>query len=290
MRTIILLVCAICVGDAGAEKSKSYEVDDRAATSPYRGPSSLLPEGLKVFIATPAYGGMTTVDYTTAVVKMVTQLREVAWNLKLTAGESIVTVGRNNMVMEFLKSDCTHLLFLDADLAFEVETIRSLLALDEDVALVPYPTKQYNEERMQQKAEQGKRPAKLSDGLHFNLHVQPDQMIDALENERRYVEVDAGPTGCMLIKRQVFTKMMRAYPELEGSITGASGGVMYSYTSWWRFFDTMMSETNEFIGEDFAFCKRWRAIGGKIYADMKSTMWHVGRNAFAGSLSEFLLG
>lgn len=36
-----------------------------------------LPEGLKVFIATPAYGGQVTVDYMTAVIHMVTQLKEV---------------------------------------------------------------------------------------------------------------------------------------------------------------------------------------------------------------------
>jgi len=100
-----------------------------------------LPDGLRVFIATPAYGGNVTVDYMTSVVHLVTQLKEVAWQLRLTAGESIITVGRNNAVMEFLASGCTHLLFLDADVAFGVETIQGLLAEDVDVALAPYPAK-----------------------------------------------------------------------------------------------------------------------------------------------------
>ena len=41
---------------------------------PYTGHE--LPEGLKVYIATPAYGGQVTVDYMTSVIHMVTQLKE----------------------------------------------------------------------------------------------------------------------------------------------------------------------------------------------------------------------
>ena len=70
---------------------------------PYTGRE--LPEGLKVYIATPAYGGQVTVDYMTSVIHMVTQLKEatqfmiavgaqlcqlwgqVAWQLSLVAGQ-----------------------------------------------------------------------------------------------------------------------------------------------------------------------------------------------------------
>ena len=39
-------------------------------------PGMELPDGLKVYIATPAYGGQVTVDYMTSVIHMVTQLKE----------------------------------------------------------------------------------------------------------------------------------------------------------------------------------------------------------------------
>mmetsp|Transcript_109556 Transcript_109556/g.194301 ORF Transcript_109556/g.194301 Transcript_109556/m.194301 type:complete len:331 (-) Transcript_109556:147-1139(-) len=243
----------------------------------------------KVFIATPAYGGQVTVDYMTSVVNMVTQMMDVQWNLQLTAGESIITVGRNNMVMEFLESDCTHLLFLDADLSFEVETIREMLKANKDVCLVPYPTKHYNEQRMQERAARSNRPAKLSDGLHYVLHVKPDKMKEALQIKSRYVEIDAGPTGCMLIRRHVFDRMIEHYPELKCSINGAKAGNAYHYENWWRFFDTMVDDKGEFLGEDIAFCRRWRAIGGTVWADMFGKMGHVGRNSFAGGLYDYLL-
>lgn len=250
----------------------------------------LMDGGLKkVFIATPAYGGQVTVDYMTSVVNMVTQMMDVQWNLQLTAGESIITVGRNNMVMEFLESDCTHLLFLDADLSFDVETIREMLKANKDVCLVPYPTKHYNEQRMQERAARSNRPAKLSDGLHYVLHVKPDKMKEALERKSRYVEIDAGPTGCMMIRRHVFDRMIEHYPELKCSINGAKAGMSYHYDNWWRFFDTMVDDKGEFLGEDIAFCRRWRAIGGTVWADMFGKMGHVGRNSFSGGLYDYLL-
>jgi len=245
-----------------------------------------LPDGLRVFIATPAYGGNVTVDYMTSVVHLVTQLKEVAWQLRLTAGESIITVGRNNAVMEFLASGCTHLLFLDADVAFGVETIQGLLAEDVDVALAPYPAKNLNEEKMQEAVLRRGGLPKLRDGLHYVLHAQPQTVGEAFDQGRTFVEIDAGPTGCMLIKRSVFDKLREAYPDMHCRINGTNQGRSMQYEVWWRFFDTMVDEDGEFLGEDIAFCRRWRAIGGTIWADLGATLSHVGRHAYTGSMMD----
>lgn len=252
-----------------------------------RGPSTgmELPDGLKVYIATPAYGGQVTVDYMTSVIHMVTQLKEVAWQLSLVAGQSIITVGRNNAVMEFLGTDCTHLLFLDADVAFTVDTIRKMLGADKDVILAPYPAKSLNEERMLETAARRGGTARLRDGLHYVLHAQPQQVQTALEQGSSLIEVDAGPTGCMLIKRQVFDRLMQAYPDMHCRITGSHAGRAQCYDVWWRFFDTAV-EGGEFLGEDIAFCRRWRNIGGRIWADLGATMTHVGRYAYTGNMLE----
>mmetsp|Transcript_57718 Transcript_57718/g.160877 ORF Transcript_57718/g.160877 Transcript_57718/m.160877 type:complete len:307 (+) Transcript_57718:69-989(+) len=249
-----------------------------------------LPEDLKVFIATPAYGGNVTVDYMISVVNLITQAREIAWQLHLTAGESIITVGRNNAVLEFLATDCTHLLFLDADVQFEVSTILGLLALDKDVSLAPYPSKSLNEQKMQLAAVITGRPAMLADGLQFVLHGDRAMIQQALDSGSRYTEVHAGPTGCMLIKRGVFEKMKAAYPELKCRLCGSNAGRTVHHDEFWRFFDTMVSPDGEFLGEDIAFCNRWRDIGGTVWADLAAKMGHVGRHAFVGSMVDHLLG
>lgn len=245
-----------------------------------------LPDGLKVFIATPAYGGNVTVDYMTSVVNLVTTLKEVAWQLQLVAGQSIITVGRNNAVMEFLDSDCTHLLFLDADVSFRPDTIHGLLALDEDVALAPYPAKNLNEAKMQEAALRRGGPARLRDGLHFVLHARAETVQAALDAGRQVCEVEAGPTGCMLIRRNVFDRLREAYPDMHCSINGSHAGVAMRYDVWWRFFDTMISPEGEFLGEDIAFCRKWRDLGGTIWADLGATLGHVGRHAFVGSMMD----
>lgn len=293
-KLFLVLFCIAYTSHAGSKKAKQQAKDadatkfQQALQHMNRG-GGRLPKGLKVMVATPAYGGMVAVQYALSLVKMLTVLKEVTWDFQLTGGASIVTIGRNNLVMTFLESDCTHMLFLDADMHVEPETLRGLLALDEDVALAPYPTKSFNEARMQKTAARTGNEARLRDGLWFNLHVKSEKFVEAMTNSSQYLEVDAGPTGCMLIKRGVFDKMIDAYPDLHAKLAGTQDGGRMKYDKWWRFFDTMVDEKNNYLGEDIAFCRRWRAIGGKIWADMHAVLTHVGMQAYTGSLADFLL-
>ena len=47
-------------------------------------------------------------------------------------------------------------------------------------------------------------------------------------------------------------------------------------------------ETKRYLSEDYAFCRRWQQIGGKIYADCYTTLGHIGNLPFSGSLEERL--
>ncbi len=46
----------------------------------------------------------------------------------------------------------------------------------------------------------------------------------------------------------------------------------------------MIAEDGTYLSEDFAFCKRWTDMGGEIWADLKSTLSHVGPMTFRGDL------
>ena len=54
---------------------------------------------------------------------------------------SLVTQGRNLCVSAFLQTKCTHLLFIDSDIAFKPHSLQHLLDADKDVISVPYPLK-----------------------------------------------------------------------------------------------------------------------------------------------------
>ena len=54
-------------------------------------------------------------------------------------------------------------------------------------------------------------------------------------------------------------------------------------------FDCMIDPDNRrYLSEDYAFCRRWQQIGGKIFADCGTTLGHVGNLPFTGCLNDRL--
>jgi hypothetical protein len=47
-------------------------------------------------------------------------------------------------------------------------------------------------------------------------------------------------------------------------------------------------DNRRYLSEDYAFCRRWQQIGGKIYADVQTTLGHVGNLPFTGCLEDRL--
>ena len=52
-------------------------------------------------------------------------------------------------------------------------------------------------------------------------------------------------------------------------------------------FDCMIDpDTRRYLSEDYAFCRRWQQMGGKIFADVMTVLGHVGNIRFHGVLEE----
>ena len=97
-----------------------------------------------IFVATPMYGGMNHGLYAKACLDLQALCIQYGVNIKFSFlfNESLITRARNYLVDEFLhRSECTHLLFLDADIHFDPRDVIALLALDKDVIGGPYPKK-----------------------------------------------------------------------------------------------------------------------------------------------------
>jgi hypothetical protein len=100
----------------------------------------------KLFIATPMYGGMAHGLYMKACLDLQNIMSKYGVETKFSFlfNESLITRARNYLVDEFLRSDSTHMLFIDADVHFNGQDIVALLALDKDVIGGPYPKKSIN--------------------------------------------------------------------------------------------------------------------------------------------------
>ena len=97
-------------------------------------------------IATPMYGGQCTGMYMKSCLDLQTTFQQygITSRFSFIFNESLITRARNYLVDEFLRTDFTHLLFLDSDIHFNPQDIIAMMALDKDVIGAPYPKKSLN--------------------------------------------------------------------------------------------------------------------------------------------------
>jgi hypothetical protein len=203
---------------------------------------------------------------------------------------SLITQGRNLCVGSFMETGHSHLLFIDADIDFQAKSIQAMIDKDKDVISVPYPMKTFNWEKMFSNFKEGK--IKNPDVLSMNGNTYPMRLPDEenIQIENGCIEVSHSPTGCMLIKRSVIEKMIEKYPEMRISQPTIINGKPVEKPFLYNFFDTMFDPvTHTYMGEDFAFCKRWKDIGGKCHAIVDQLITHVGEHQYCGRFSDELI-
>lgn len=236
----------------------------------------------KLYIGTPAYGCLLQNGYLASLISLRSACidRGVEMLVDFLGNESLIPRARNLITEKFIQSDATHLLFIDADIAFHHDAVFSLLAADKDVICGVYPKKLY----MWDKWEKNLNPREpaYQKCLDFNLNVKINEK--PLEKELgRYVEVLDAATGFMLIKRDAILKMKEEYKE---SLLCKNDVQGYSIDEYVALFDCMIDpETRRYLSEDYAFCRRWQQIGGKIHADIGSVFGHEGNFTFDRSFA-----
>jgi hypothetical protein len=204
---------------------------------------------------------------------------------------SLVTQGRNLCVSSFMESNHTHLLFVDSDIDFQTQSVFKMVAADKDIISVPYPLKQLMWDKAWERISKGS--IKNSRDLKFKgLYTYPMKVEN--ENDIRIkdgvIEVTHSPTGCMLIKREVIEKMIKAYPNTEIIQKTVINGELINRPYFYNLFDTMYDAENKaYLGEDFAFCKRWKDIGGKCHALITDRITHVGEHQYRGCFADELI-
>ena len=116
----------------------------------------------KLFLATPMYGGNCVGMYTRAIADLSAVCAKYGIPLQLyfLFNESLITRARNYCADEFLRSDATHMLFIDSDIGFNPQDVLALLAIQDDdspydVIGAPYPKKCISWEKVKQAVDKG---------------------------------------------------------------------------------------------------------------------------------------
>ena len=178
-----------------------------------------------LFVATPMYGGQCAGMFT----KSTNDLSSLAMHYKLNLkfyylfNESLITRARNYCVDEFLRSDCTHMMFIDSDIAFNPNDVVTMLALmdhedpenEYDIMCGPYPKKCISWEKITAAVNQGvadEDPETLSKFVGdyvFNPAKGGNEVKLSVP-----AEVLEGGTGFMMFKRSALEKFAESYPNM----------------------------------------------------------------------------
>lgn len=235
-----------------------------------------------IFVATPCYGGVVTLRYLHATLGLVLYGLQhgLQVSLETLSYESLITRGRNALVAKFLdKADATHLLFVDADIGFDPRQVDRMLALDEDVVAGMYPLKTFT---WDQAALDRALAGEVLDTAAMRYVGAPCEGA-ALEQRDGFLTGSYAGTGFMLIRRQALLRMIEAYPQtrytaIHTAVQPSSSAHLFAL------FDCVIDPgSGHYLSEDYTFCQRWRAIGGRIWLDPHGVLVHVGPHDFAGS-------
>lgn len=214
----------------------------------------------RIHFCIPCYGGQINEGCFISMLKYMATAQRLGLNFTIDTmvNESLIPRGRNSLVakMLYFEPKSTHLMFVDADIAFEPEEIFKLILSDKDIVGGLYPKK----------------------ALPISYVVNK---VPNAQKQGNLVEVLNLGTGFMLIKREVLEKMIDAHPEwhYQDNI-----GLDPKYAPFkYALFDTIVDpDTKELLSEDYLFCKRWRDMGGHIWADLSITLTHTGYHSFRG--------
>jgi hypothetical protein len=248
----------------------------------------------KLFVATPMYGGMSHGLYVKSCLDLQTVMMRYGIEVKFSFlfNESLITRARNYLVDEFLRTDFTHMLFIDSDIHFDPNDIVALMALDKDVVGGPYPKKSINWANIAETARKNpdlnpKELENLVGEYVFNV-VKGTQQFQVSEP----LEVMEIGTGHMMIKREVFDKMAVEYPTIRYKPDHVGQAHFDGSRYIHAYFDTVIDTTDSIVGggserylsEDYMFCQMWRKMGGQIFLCPWMKTQHIGTYAFTGNM------
>ena len=213
-------------------------------------------------IGMPCYGGNVSEPTMTSLLRFVLMANKFGmhWSLDTMVNESLIPRGRNNLMAKMMTNQhATHFMFIDADIRFQPESIFQMIAYEKEVIGGLYPKK--------------------SIPTNYVINLLPQTKIQG-----DVFTVDTMGTGFLIFKREVYQKLIAAHPETK-YVDDIGLGKQFE-PNMYAIFDTAIDDKGHYLSEDWLFCRRWRALGGEIWAHSKTLLNHVGHYEFQGDLSK----
>lgn len=249
----------------------------------------------KLFLATPMYGGVCAGMFARSVMDLAAMCTHYGIGLQtyFLFNESLITRARNYCVDEFMRSDCTHLMFIDSDIGFNPNDVIALLALagedsEYDIISGPYPKKCISWEKVKMAVDKG-----FADDDANNLEkFVGDYVFNPKGGAQSIpigqpVEVLESGTGFMMVRKETFKKFAENFPQYSyrpdhirtEAFDGSREIMMY-------FQAEVDPASKRYLSEDYWFCQKIQEIGLKNWLCPWMRLQHVGTYVFGGSLAD----
>lgn len=215
---------------------------------------------MKVFFGTPTYDRKLVCEYSQSMIRTMLQMREdkIEASLCFIGGDCFIDHARNQIVAAFLKTDCTDLIMIDSDQGWEVNSIRHLLVRPEMIVA-------------------GVVVGREADG---KWHVTPEADADgAVTMTDGLMSVTKIGAAFIRIKREAIEKLIAAHPNDYYIENGEKVPALFRTGV----------QGHEFVGEDVDFCRKWLALGEKLYVMPDMLFQHVGRKRWEGNFYQHIL-
>jgi FkbM family methyltransferase len=256
------------VTGAGFEKLNEVQYVDAGSSGVLRfaRPNTTHEEKpVKLFIGIPVYQQMAT-QFNHCLLAL---QHDKKFHIELHTGQGDgVARTRNNLTADFMKTDCTHLLFIDCDLIFSSEHIARIVSHSEDVVGGFYAKKQ--EGPLEWVINTFPGPVeKRTDGLHKVAYIG---------------------TGFICIRRNVIERMIERYPHIAFAADYGTREIMHDIWPMTVYCAecgdsagescTHAPHSRRYLSEDWFFCQRWMDMGGEVFGDTGVVLKHVGPAIF----------
>lgn len=218
---------------------------------------------IRVFVATPAYDGRVLTDYALSIAEtcLVALINGVYITTTVMGNGAFIDIARNRFVQMFLKTNATHLAFIDADLRWEPRALIELAKANKPICAGAYRKRQDPEE------------------YPLRYVPNPDGTVQTRDG---WVMADRVAAGFLVIRRDTIERMVRERPLLYVGKEFECPKLFYEK------FEDVGEGKERMIGEDFAFCDDYVRIFKEpipVWPDFEFT--HGGR--FVGNYHKWLL-
>lgn len=258
---------------------------------------------VKLYILTPCFGSVCYVNYVHCLMSTIDIFRRFAVPLRVEfcKNDSLVSRARNNLIARAMTDkDATHFLFIDNDITWDPIDVLKLLMSNRDLIGGIYPLKHYDWDKILEDGGNAynsnvvqtwikkKNDSQLANLVSDTAMIQHNLLRYNINYLGPYLEISNNTakvkhlaTGFMMIRRNVLSSMMTAFPSVKyvddvNFLRPEENDMAYAL------FDCGVEE-GHYFSEDWLFCHRWSKMGGDIYVDVSINLTHTGIEDYRGS-------